>query len=79
MSHLSHPSNFAIVIAVCTSLWLDAPGMTNAFGPDTIATRILTRVYLAILLASLCALIRAERAAHRVEHLFRGVACENHL
>ncbi len=63
---LSHAGNVLILIAVCTALWRDAPGIADAFGPDTVARRILACVYLAILLASLYALIRAGLGAPQV-------------
>ncbi|WP_299413184.1 hypothetical protein [uncultured Sulfitobacter sp.] len=66
MLYISHAANVLILIPVCLSLWRDASGMSEAFGPDTPARRILACVYFAILLTSLYALLRAGFGAPQI-------------
>ena len=66
MVYISHLANVVILIAVCTALWRDDPAMAEAFGPDTVARRILGCVYATILLTSLYALLRAGLGAPQV-------------
>ena len=53
---ISFVANALITFAVSFGIWQDQPGMTDAYGPDSPARRILMCVYLAIGLVSLYAL-----------------------
>ena len=66
MIYISHATNVLILIAVCSALLRNAPGMTEAFGPDTPARRILTCIYITILATSLYALVRAGLGAPHI-------------
>jgi len=63
MAYISHTANVILLIAVCSALFRDAPGMADAFGPGSLARCILACVYLSTLIASAYALAMAAYGA----------------
>lgn len=55
---LSFIANAAITFAVSAGIWRNHPGMTEVYGSDTPARRILACVYLSIGLISLYAILQ---------------------
>ncbi|MFD1341340.1 hypothetical protein [Litorisediminicola beolgyonensis] len=70
MIWLSFIVNVVVLVPVLAGIWRDHPRMTEVFGPDTPARRVLACFYATILCASLAALVFPDKAGEIAHTLF---------